>query len=77
MFIPPPPPQSGEPAAERPKGKRKPWIPPSFECVDMDLIGHGKSYWDNDDASTPGGQSVDPNPTGYHPSHDQTNPYNS
>lgn len=62
----------------QPKGKRKPWIPPRFEEVGVDLVSAGHPYYDTDDASTPGtAKTNDPEPSGYHPNYDQTNPYNS
>ena len=57
---------------------RKPWNPPRFETVDVDLmaVGHGKQYFDHDDASTPGGGVLD-DPDIACSTCDQANPYNS
>ena len=57
---------------------RKPWNPPRFECVEAELlgVGHGKTYFDYDDANSPGGRDNDPD-LAAHPSYDQQNPYNS
>ena len=62
----------------QPKGKQQPWIPPRFETVDMELTGLGHTYYDHDDATSPGGgrgqaQNKNVKPFGA----DQDNPYNS
>ena len=75
-----PPPKPGEPAAERPKGKRKPWIPPRFERVDLGMedVADGHTYFDQDDSSSPGGRAVNADTTDITSMGvDQTNPYNS
>ena len=75
-MSPPPPGDYAPDANAKPETapKRKPWVPPRFKGVDVYAIGASHQYFDYDDTQSPGGQTFN---TDYHPSYDQTNPYNS
>ena len=58
MLIPPPP-QSGEPAAERPKGKL-PWSKPQIRVIEVNFTGSGFNPRPNQDEVNDGDGDIGP-----------------